>query len=263
MLLKMYKFDMKNVSLPLIVVHAVLLVLTLAEVIMLQIVKGNNSGIFEIPVALVAVLLVLTAIVAFVMTNLTLILRFYKRMFTNEGYLTNALPMTADQKILSHSLCYLTWYVIDVILIGLCFMMSVGFFSGNTVWNNSFATVLGLGIVTIMLIIIASGSLLSEIAHLASSIGHLFPANKGLMTFIFYLLLGLVLQIVGVVFVFCTAPVYADLYHNIDETTKAKMGVFSTFGPYFILIFVFVMALAAAMYFISRWIIKKYLNLAG
>ena len=66
------------------------------------------------------------AIVAYAMgTQIVLLMRFYKNKFSDEGYLTFTLPVTAHQILLSSLLNSLSWPVIRVLVGGAAFAMVI------------------------------------------------------------------------------------------------------------------------------------------
>jgi|GEM_PF-3271691 len=265
MLLKMYRYDMKNVSIPLLIVHGILLVLTALEMILMPFADAGNA-VMTVS-AIVAVLMVLTAITAVVLTNLLLVLRFYRRMFTEEGYLTNALPMTVDQQMLSHTLAYLTWYAADaVIVMGTFLALVLRPAYGKSGIPSEAVPYIAFLIISLILGIIASACTMSGLAHLSSSVGHLFPENKGVMTFIFYLVFGFLCQVFFAVFSVCLligrsgAALFGS--QSLHDAEGNLINVLPEAVPIVLILFVGLMVLAAVMYFISRSIIKNHLNLA-
>jgi hypothetical protein len=66
------------------------------------------------------------AIAAYAMgTQIVLLMRFYKNKFSDEGYLTFTLPVTAHQILLSSLLNYLIWTVISVLVVVAAFAMVI------------------------------------------------------------------------------------------------------------------------------------------
>lgn len=53
-------------------------------------------------------------------TLFTIIFRFYKNVFTDEGYLTLTLPVTANQQVASKVVTAMIWVLIDAVVVGFC-----------------------------------------------------------------------------------------------------------------------------------------------
>ena len=53
-------------------------------------------------------------------TLFTIVHRFYKNLFTDEGYLTLTLPVTANQHIASKVIAALIWLLVDAVVVGAC-----------------------------------------------------------------------------------------------------------------------------------------------
>ena len=51
---------------------------------------------------------------------------FHKNVFTDQGYLTNTLPVTPSQLLLSKELAALLWLLIDVVVISISIFILVG-----------------------------------------------------------------------------------------------------------------------------------------
>lgn len=263
MLLKMYRADMKNVSIPLIIIHGIVLVLAAAELIVSLFAEQNRPA--EIAGTIIGILLVFSCLTAVVLTNLLMIIRFYKRMFTEEGYLTNSLPMTVDQLMLSHTLAYLTWFAIDVlVMMGAIFITGMSVSAGTM--ESDVLPFVPFLIFTLVLGIFACACEMSGLSHLSCSVGHLFPENKGLMTFIFYLVFSFAGQVVMTIFMVYAAVGFSGRSYigseNFHDAAGNPVNAFATLGPFVLAVFAALMIVAAVMYFISRNIIKNHLNLS-
>ena len=76
------------------------------------------SQISELPDLLIVLYLfayVLIVIAASVMTQVLMIQRYYKNLFTDEGYLTNVLPVSATDHILSKMLVFGAWSILNAL----------------------------------------------------------------------------------------------------------------------------------------------------
>lgn len=263
---------MKNVSLPLLIVHAAVLLLGIltAVCIPLSRTSSGSSDIAAITGPILGFFFILSVIAAEFMTHFILILRFYRRMFANEGYLTNSLPLSADQLILSHTLTYFTWCIVDFLVLGVVLFSGLAingqFWNFFTQLNNSCnhaGAPLGICIPLFIALLCVSSILLSELCHIATSIGSFSAAHKGLLSFFMYIIFLIVFQVAS--FIFLVAAALNDgfgfiNYNNVN--TGSLLFNMSNILPYAIATLILMTAVAAVFYFFSRLIVRKHLNLA-
>lgn len=97
MLGKVMKYEWISTGRILVLLHLVLAVFTVIGNLELRIMNGSDSVIPENTRALIEgitmTVYVLIVFTAFVGTTVYLIVRFYKSMYTDEGYLTHTLPV--------------------------------------------------------------------------------------------------------------------------------------------------------------------------
>ena len=97
------------------------------------------SQISELPDLLIVLYLfayVLIVIAASVMTQVLMIQRYYKNLFTDEGYLTNVLPVSATDHILSKMLVFGAWSILNAlsVLASFAFLLlpsAIRYFTGS------------------------------------------------------------------------------------------------------------------------------------
>ena len=121
MLGKLIKYDLKALNRFLILIHAFLLAASAA--CRLFITGRINADANELN----QILLALSIIFYFILfigvswgTQIIIAVRFYKNIFSDEGYLTNTLPVTRGQLLLSKTIAGSIWSTIDAIFIYLC-----------------------------------------------------------------------------------------------------------------------------------------------
>lgn len=98
------------------------------------------SQLSELPDLLIVLYLfayVLIVIAASVMTQVLMIQRYYKNLFTDEGYLTNVLPVSATGHILSKMLIFGAWSILNAlsVLASFAFLLlpsAIRYFTANT-----------------------------------------------------------------------------------------------------------------------------------
>ena len=188
------------------------------------------------------------------------ITRFYRTLFTSEGYMTLSLPVTADQLILSKLLSSLIAVVCGVVVCVLsALILAIG--QDVSVWqiigevfNEIFSifpvlaqAIGGLALfeIILLLIVMIPESLL--LFYLVMSIGQLFTgkANR---------------TVISVAIYFIGAFVWSLIYTLIGMPLLTSASNVSPHLALWIMI-IFTIAVDVASYFIVRYIIKNKVNL--
>lgn len=128
MLKKLYKYDLKSVSLLLLILHAVLIVYSLVGHIGFFFLKGGESfhtfevsNLWGIAIGFYVLGFALFIFAIVIATIVYLAVRIQKNLFSDEGYLTHTLPVKPSQLLWSKVFVIWTWSVIDFI----CVVISV------------------------------------------------------------------------------------------------------------------------------------------
>lgn len=126
MLKKLYKYDLKSVSLLLFILHAVLIVYTVIGRIGIFVAEKAQafssleaSRLWGIAGAFYILGFVLFIFAIVVATIVFLGIRIQKNLFSDEGYLTHTLPVTPAQLLWSKIFVIWTWSVIDFICVAI------------------------------------------------------------------------------------------------------------------------------------------------
>ena len=77
----------------------------------------HNMRIPDLVVVLYMFAYIVILVASSIVTYVLMAGRYYKSIFTDEGYLTNTLPVTSDQKILSRFLIFLFWGLVNILCI--------------------------------------------------------------------------------------------------------------------------------------------------
>ena len=67
----------------------------------------------------------LTVIGSIIMLHYGVVVRFYRSVYGNEGYLTNTLPISTAQIILAKTITFLSWFIINGFIIFLTFLLII------------------------------------------------------------------------------------------------------------------------------------------
>lgn len=187
------------------------------------------------------------------------IVRFYKNMVSDEGYLTFTLPAKVWQLVFTKFLVALVWQMVTIILCALSLLcvFVVGhmgmseFFDGLSSLTGEFGRMIP--VFGIMLIVSMVYQLM--IYYLSIAIGQLFGTYKILASVIAYCALVFVIELVIVVVVLGVFGVFGFMEMSMAMTTMDGMANFY-------LIFTGLSAvIGVAAYFVTCYLLKKKLNL--
>jgi len=124
MLRKLFKYEWKAASQTLIVLHAIVLLFAVFTRISFEVRGGieEDSAIS----GLLLFLSIMITVTAAIFTVIFIGYRFYKSVFTDEGYLTNTLPVTPKQLIISKGLTGVIWQALDIVIVFAAVFIIVG-----------------------------------------------------------------------------------------------------------------------------------------
>lgn len=275
MLRKLYKYDLKSVSLLLVILHAVLLVYTVIGRIGIFIaeraqafVSPEASRLWGIAGAFYIVGFILFILAIVIATVVYLAVRIQKNLFSDEGYLTHTLPVKPTQILWSKVFVIWTWSVIDFI----CVMISVftlitykdtlpeilkgasTFFRtlfgsfGFTNWLEEVITLLAglsqyFGFYPLLLLF-------------AMCLGNLFKSHKIMGTLLSFFGLNIVLSFLSTMITFIIPGLSPFMQANL---TQDNLSVYS--GRLMIFTLVWNILFSAIFFVGSRYILTKKLNL--
>lgn len=121
MLKKLFKYEWKASARILMVVYGIVILFSILSRLFME-ASGINRGEETLPaMETVSALLIMISIVAIfssvIFTWVFIAYRFYKSVFTEQGYLTNTLPVTQQQIITAKMLTGVIWQVINWVLV--------------------------------------------------------------------------------------------------------------------------------------------------
>lgn len=259
MLGKLLKHEMKAVSRLLLPVYMVLVVFTIATRIVVNL---QFEGVFTIIPGAVIGLYVLSLIAIFVVSFVIIIIRFYKNLVTDEGYLMFTLPVKPYQLINSKLIISVLWTILGFITVLLSIVIVVAtpenlisFRSGFVDLVREIRNELGFAntaLLWIEIFVIAFLGMISEILcfYACIAIGQLFNGHKVLGSFAAYIAYTVIMQIISVVFIIITGRIPAVAYDTTVITTIVL--------PASIL---WCMIMTAVFYIVTNYIFNKKLNL--
>lgn len=276
MLGKLFKHEWKAISKLLLVLHGFILIFAILSRIFFEASGGFDvaaSAGAEKAVGVITGLLIfflmLILFCAAVFTSVYIGYRFYKNIFTEQGYLTNTLPVTPTQIIVSKGLTGLLWTVIDVIVLAAALLimfangefMSVLLSALGRCFHYLFALPAFCWIFLIMLLL----SPFLTILHLyfCVAVGSLVPNHKILGAIGVYIVSYVAVQVFSTVILALTGIGFGVA--NIDTTgmTGAETTYYlgSLLIPMFLIILLCEIIATLVCFFVTKYIMTKKLNL--
>lgn len=199
-------------------------------------------------------------------------IRFYKNLYTDEGYLMHTLPVKPWMLIVSKLTIGTIWfYLIDLLLVGaitlitLIALPTMAYFSPEDLLElrtmfQSYHTIFTVPSILFLAIpVMIIGSVFSLLTIYASiSLGQLFPSHKVLASILCYLGLSTVLSTAVMLL---TAPATAGVF-IIQSTSANPMADFASIYWTIMLITLFAnLVLCVPAFWICNYVMKRCLNL--
>lgn len=275
MLRKLYKYDLKSVSLLLVILHAVLLVYTVIGRIGIFIaeraqafVSPEASRLWGIAGAFYIVGFILFILAIVIATVVYLAVRIQKNLFSDEGYLTHTLPVKPTQILWSKVFVIWTWSVIDFI----CVMISVftlitykdtlpeilkgaSTFFGTLFGNFGFTNWLE-EVITLLAGLSQYFGFYPLLLLFAMCLGNLFKSHKILGTILSFFGLNVVLGFLNTLITFIIPGLSPFMQANLTQDT---LSVYS--GRLMIFTLVWNVLFSIIFFLGSRYILTRKLNL--
>jgi len=234
----------------------------------------NTSSIYDIIFGSSVAIYVLGIVASIILTVVFMVVRFYKNMFSSEGYLTHTLPVTANQHIFVKLMTAILFQFITIITV----LISVAIITSGELLSeiikafvyiyNIFIESLSAHIIAHIIFYIIEFALMLTVALIAEtllfyaviSVGQLSRKNRVVASIGVYFAYYIITQIIGTVFVVVISKL-------AETEIVAKIIVFIENNPIktvhiaLIGITLFYALIAAAYYFVTSFIVRKKLNL--
>lgn len=261
MLGKLFKHDMLSLSRFLIPMHVLVLVLSLVGRFLIT----NHLDTRDPSVIVVLVLLTYITVLVFisVATVLLTAVRFYKNMFTDEGYLTLTIPASPTQHLLSKWFSGALWSLIDFIIIFLSLIIllltpdTIFLFKKMLLELTVSGISLPIYVLQMVLITIFSVLIGPLFLYLCIAIGQLFSNHRLLGAIVAYFVFTIIMQIIvfAVLIGSGAFPIGLSNSVNIEFNTVHYLSTIFNLATISSLIEAFV------AYFGTLYIIKRRINL--
>ena len=261
MLLKLCKHEMKASTKIYIIPFIVFAVLSVGVILFtnLDIEEGNNPLTILFGFLIFFYFLALVGI--FLVPLICSGIRFKKNLFDEEGYLTNTLPVTANQLVLSKTIISTLWYIVCILFAAGSLALLVGFSTTFTDFSDLLRLIFrdvyeaiqdNFSIVILYVINQVAGLMCTLLLIFASlSLSQRFNKHRGLWTLLF-IFVGWIIQ--GIISSIITFYTMDQSTTNIEKTIELFQKTY-IFGIILSLIF------GTVYYFLCYNSIKKHLNL--
>lgn len=275
MILKLLKYDLKGIGRKLLPLYALTIVLSLLNRFSANRLFSYESQVssepwFEMLSAILVGIYVIAIIAVFIVTFYILVAKYNRSVFGDEGYLTNTLPLTQTQIIMSKTINFLIWSLISTLVAGISliiivyqswwmpefmqFMREVGVLI-KQLWTSSLSNN-KIAIILFAITIIITP--ISEILNIFLCVG---IGNK----FKHKLAAGVVAYLVINMFIsFITTLVTNNIVDSMSMTQSFNSAFYMgtpNFYPMSIMIFLLTVGQIAAFFFGTKYIQEKQLNL--
>lgn len=260
MLGKLIKHELKATGRILLPLYIIMLLLSLVNRVL------SDINIFNGPLNTIRVFImsayVISILATLVITFVVIVLRFYKNLMSDEGYLMFTLPVKPTQLINSKLIVSLLWNIVSIVIVGASLLIIFatptrmdtfwGFFDAMFIsLKDSFGNNYTLLIVEFLLLMFISFIQQILLIYVSIAVGHLFNGHKVLGSFASYIAISTFMQIV----ITLILAIWAFLAgSNLEELDAIPQLVF----PFSI---IFSLVFNALFYFATNYIFKKKLNL--
>lgn len=273
MLKKLFKYEWHDVWKPLGIFNLVVILLSLLSYFtfspqFMDLVENNE---YAAMIMVLYNLLYFAAIMALgFATSFFMFARFYKNLYTDEGYLMHTLPVTTHELIWSKAFVAIIWSVIGFVVMAFSFLMYFNSImisqGGENVWQAmrelfaelsqaEFPEGTGLMMVLIVLIMLVAPVYSILFGYTAISLGQLTKKHKILAAVGIYFGINYGIQIVSSL---ATVP-FMEFVDKAEAMSDSAVMSSVNGGMAFSLIFT--VGLACLFYFITNKIMKTKLNL--
>lgn len=275
MLGKLLKYDWKSFWKVPAIINISLIIITIAGAISLVSPLWKETNDIIMSLMLISVSFYCMAIFAgSIAVSVYIAVRYYKNVYTDEGYLTHTLPVKPRDIILSKLLVGFIWTVITGLVISFSILLLLGVAAGvqgdyDLIQELAYAfreiayffkTEIGISpaffLFTLLVYIIVSN--VFSILMLLSSValGQLFPKHKVMGAVIWYIVEYIIVQCGSILFVNLPTQLLNSRYNYMDGFAVGRYFMSFIWG-----ITVIIVILSVIMFCITELIMRKNLNL--
>lgn len=265
MLGRLIKYDLKYAAKIFLLIHGIYLFvcILLRLFIMNQINFNVPVKMYITPVTLVMVLAIFLLAAVTLTTSLLIALRFYRNMFSKEGYLSWTLPVSSTEHLLAK---FFSGYLLAAADIVIAAAGIVILLSGSNVADAYrqvapelepyLGTTLGAyaGKLLLFTVLLSFASVIQ--IYFSIALGQLFRDHRVLLAIAFYFLMGIIVQILSSVLLLITGLSSGWLTFDASAFTLGRYT-----DNLYLLLGLLSTALAVAEYIAANYIMKRKINL--
>ncbi len=231
---------------------------------------GDIRPLFSVVTGFAWTVYALVIIASIIIMTILAVIRFYKNLYTAEGYLTFTLPVTVSNHIMIKLTAAFAVVSLSVVvaLVSLCIACSGEFIIELVkataylfdMMAKEFGAHIYLYVLEVILGIVAGNIFSLMVYYTCISIGQLSNKNRVLMAFVWYFVYYMATQLLGTIFAFALQFVPAildtDAFYKFIQTNIIPLShtvIISTT--------VFTFGLSVVLYFVNKKIMTDKLNL--
>lgn len=275
MLGKLIKYEFKASSRLFLLLYAALAVVTVINTILLRVGNSLNDAnwIYNLAQGIVMFSYVILVIAVAASTVIMIIIRFYRNLMGDEGYLMFTLPVSTDSHIVSRLITSLAWCLASIVVVlGSIALLTSHYdpFSAiKMIFEEASAMGINVGgwIVALVLLLIVYLINVILMFYAAMAMGSNLTKHRLLGSFLGYIIMYAIGQAIGLISlgVVYVTGLWEKLSEYGNEAIPAEQVVemASSIGAIFMVyMFVLQAIMIAICYFITRYFIKNKLNLS-
>lgn len=260
MLKKLLKHEFAATGRFLIPMYLILLVIALFDRLVINL--DIFHGVLGVIPGFLTMAYIVSIIAIVVVTCVLLVMRFYKNLLGEEGYLMFTLPVRADQLITSKLIAAMAWTFLSIIAVVTSLLIAFatpdimqeiaeGFREVYQVMYDSFGGNFVLLIIEFILMILIGGAMNILLIYVSIAVGQLFNGHRVLGSFLSYVGIYTVTQLVLSLVIGFGSLFFRNSLEEIESVPHIVL-------PIGLLVFAII---GAIYYFTINHIFKKKLNL--
>ncbi len=267
MLGKLLKQDFRATARIMLPLYVAVPVLGLFTNLITHLCENQNGFLIRAISALVSFVFSLSLIAAVVTTIVLMVLRFYRNLMTDEGYLMFTLPVSTTELIFSKLIVSVVWFLGTFAVDALGLLLSGMLGSYEDIVRFRFAFTFGAPYsmptitqaqagwltVGVVVLVVLCGLALCLMTYAAMAIGQSFKKNKGLMSVVFFFVLWIGTRIV-------LTLIFGAFYWPATSAVNT-MTVLQALWTVLGCACVGALAFCVGFFFLTHGMLRKHLNL--
>ncbi|HJD13589.1 MAG TPA: hypothetical protein IAA03_07375 [Candidatus Ruminococcus avistercoris] len=273
MLKKLFKYEWKASSRLLLAVYGIVILFSILSRIFMEVSGINGSEEAGLPIleTIAALFLMLSVVMlccSVVFTWVFIAYRFYKSVFTEQGYLTNTLPVTQQQIIVAKGLVGVIWQIVNLLLVMISFFIIAAtpkdlgmiFRAIPDLFKLFVNPDIGLTMWMILAAVILSPFTMVMEMYMCVAIGNLLNGHKVLGAVGTYAGIYAVQQIIAIIVMAATSMRFVSVDYN-TTSEQAQGWVLNFVNINLVMGIVLGAILLVVGYLVTKHIMTKKLNL--